>query len=94
MKGTSCNHVVIAVAASFKLSPFRVQQKLFCCDNQVEDMLQCMWSGLTAMFIAGKIDPSFIITHRLPLSEAAKGYQIFNNKEEQCVKVVLKPGMK
>lgn len=32
-----------------------------------------------------------IITHTLPLSEAAKGYQIFDKKEDDCVKVVLKP---
>ena len=28
----------------------------------------------------GEIDPSFIITHRLPLSEAPKGYELFKNK--------------
>ncbi len=39
----------------------------------------------------GEIDPSFVITHRLPLSEAAKGFEIFNEKEEDCIKVVLKP---
>jgi S-(hydroxymethyl)glutathione dehydrogenase/alcohol dehydrogenase len=33
-----------------------------------------------------------IISHTLPLSEAAHGYDIFKNKEEDCVKVVLKPG--
>jgi len=33
-----------------------------------------------------------IITHTLPLSQVARGYDIFNNKEEDCVKVVLKPG--
>ena len=32
-----------------------------------------------------------IISHRLPLSEAAKGYEIFQKKEDNCVKVVLKP---
>jgi threonine dehydrogenase-like Zn-dependent dehydrogenase len=37
----------------------------------------------------GEIDPTFIITHRLPLSEAARGYEIFSEKEDSCVKVVL-----
>jgi threonine dehydrogenase-like Zn-dependent dehydrogenase len=37
----------------------------------------------------GEIDPTFIITHRLPLSEAPTGYQIFKNKLDDCVKVVL-----
>ena len=41
----------------------------------------------------GEIDPSYIITHRLPLQDAAKGYEIFRDKEEACIKVVLKPGM-
>lgn len=38
-----------------------------------------------------KIRLDDIITHRLPLSEAPKGYQIFNDKEDECVKVVLDP---
>ncbi|NJO03775.1 MAG: zinc-binding dehydrogenase, partial [Bacteroidia bacterium] len=32
-----------------------------------------------------------IITHRLPLSQAVHGYEIFNKKEDNCVKVVLQP---
>ncbi len=32
-----------------------------------------------------------IITHTLPLSDAAKGYEIFDKKQDDCVKVVLKP---
>jgi threonine dehydrogenase-like Zn-dependent dehydrogenase len=39
----------------------------------------------------GEIDPSFVITHRLSLDEAPHGYEIFRNKEDDCVKVVLKP---
>ena len=38
-----------------------------------------------------EIDPSFVITHRMPLDEAPKGYDIFLNKQEDCVKVVLTP---
>ncbi|HLL89680.1 MAG TPA: zinc-binding dehydrogenase, partial [Tepidisphaeraceae bacterium] len=41
----------------------------------------------------GEIDPSFIITHQLPLSAAAHGYEIFQQKKDGCIKVVLKPGM-
>jgi threonine dehydrogenase-like Zn-dependent dehydrogenase len=40
----------------------------------------------------GKIDPSFVITHRLPLSQAPHAYKIFNQKLDGCIKVVLKPG--
>ena len=39
----------------------------------------------------GEIDPSFVITHHLPLEQAAEGYAVFRNKEDECIKVVLKP---
>ena len=39
----------------------------------------------------GEIDPSFIITHRMRLEDAPQGYDMFLNKEDDCVKVVLKP---
>jgi threonine dehydrogenase-like Zn-dependent dehydrogenase len=39
----------------------------------------------------GEVDPSFIITHRLTLDEAPRGYEMFTNKEDGCVKVVLRP---
>jgi threonine dehydrogenase-like Zn-dependent dehydrogenase len=38
----------------------------------------------------GEIDPSFVITHRLPLDQAPRGYDMFLNKEDNCEKVVLK----
>jgi threonine dehydrogenase-like Zn-dependent dehydrogenase len=37
----------------------------------------------------GDIDPTFIITHRMPLEDAPKGYEIFKNKQDDCMKVVL-----
>jgi threonine dehydrogenase-like Zn-dependent dehydrogenase len=40
---------------------------------------------------AGELDPSFVITHRLPLSEAPRGYELFKHKQDDCVKVVLQP---
>lgn len=39
----------------------------------------------------GKLKPDVIITHRMKLAEAARGYEIFNDKEEDCRKVVLVP---
>lgn len=39
----------------------------------------------------GEIDPSFVITHRLPLEEAPGAYKTFRDKEDGCIKVVLKP---
>ena len=37
----------------------------------------------------GEIDPTVVITHRLPLAEAARGYEMFDKKEDHCEKVVL-----
>jgi threonine dehydrogenase-like Zn-dependent dehydrogenase len=39
----------------------------------------------------GEIDPSFVITHRLRLDEAPVGYALFLDKQDSCIKVVLKP---
>ena len=39
----------------------------------------------------GEIDPSFVVTHRMKLSDAPKGYETFKHKEDNCVKVVLSP---
>jgi threonine dehydrogenase-like Zn-dependent dehydrogenase len=39
----------------------------------------------------GELDPSFVITHTLPLDQAPHGYKIFKDKKDNCIKVVLKP---
>jgi threonine dehydrogenase-like Zn-dependent dehydrogenase len=39
----------------------------------------------------GEIDPSFVITHHMSLEEAPQGYDMFVNKEDDCIKIVLKP---
>ena len=39
--------------------------------------------------VAGRVDPSFVITHHLPLTEAAAGYDMFVKKQDNCEKVVL-----
>jgi threonine dehydrogenase-like Zn-dependent dehydrogenase len=46
---------------------------------------------LLARIQAGEIDPTFIVTHRLPLEEAPRAYELFKQKRDGCVKVVLKP---
>lgn len=46
---------------------------------------------LLSLIEQGKIDPSFIITHRLSLDEAPEGYRIFRDKEDRCIKIVMKP---
>ncbi len=40
---------------------------------------------------SGEIDPSFIITHRIDLDDAPLAYEAFRNKEDECVKVVMRP---
>ena len=39
----------------------------------------------------GDIDPSFVVTHPMPIEEAPQGYRIFRDKKDNCIKVVLKP---
>jgi threonine dehydrogenase-like Zn-dependent dehydrogenase len=39
----------------------------------------------------GDIDPSFVITHSLPLDDAPEAYKVFCDKQDECIKVVLKP---
>ncbi|MBL9209146.1 MAG: glutathione-dependent formaldehyde dehydrogenase, partial [Opitutaceae bacterium] len=38
-----------------------------------------------------QIDPSCIITHRVPLTQAAEAYAMFAEKTDGCIKVVLDP---
>ena len=38
-------------------------------------------------------NPTFVISHRLPLDEAPKGYDLFKNHQNETTKIVLKPGM-
>lgn len=39
----------------------------------------------------GKIDPSFVVTHRMPLTQAPEAYKMFREKQDGCIKVVLDP---
>ncbi len=41
---------------------------------------------------SGEVDPTFMITHRVPLERAPEAYDIFANKQDECVKVVLSTG--
>jgi threonine dehydrogenase-like Zn-dependent dehydrogenase len=40
---------------------------------------------------SGQIDPSFVITHSEPLERGPDMYRVFRNKQDSCIKVVLKP---
>ncbi len=39
----------------------------------------------------GQIDPSFVITHTVPLEQGPEMYQVFRDKRDSCVKVMLRP---
>jgi threonine dehydrogenase-like Zn-dependent dehydrogenase len=39
----------------------------------------------------GDIDPTFIITHQMPLEQAPQAFDMFVNKQDECIKIVLKP---
>ena len=39
----------------------------------------------------GEIDPTYLVTHRMSLEDAARGYEMFKKKEDGCVRVVFKP---
>lgn len=53
--------------------------------------MQAYMPKLLKLIEEGKIDPSFLISHRMPLEEAPRGYEIFYKKQESCTKVVLLP---
>jgi threonine dehydrogenase-like Zn-dependent dehydrogenase len=39
----------------------------------------------------GKIDPSFVITHRVAIDDVPEMYQVFRDKQDDCIKVVFRP---
>ncbi|MCA1618740.1 MAG: glutathione-dependent formaldehyde dehydrogenase [Acidobacteria bacterium] len=53
--------------------------------------VQRYWKRLLEYVQKGEIDPSFVITHRMRLDDAPNGFSTFNNKEDDCIKIVLKP---
>src|SRR3982751_152062 len=46
---------------------------------------------LLEMIENGDIDPTFVVTHRMSLDDAPRAYDMFKNKQDNCIKVVLKP---
>jgi S-(hydroxymethyl)glutathione dehydrogenase / alcohol dehydrogenase len=43
------------------------------------------------LMTTGKVEPGDIITHVIPLAEAKRGYEAFDTKTDDCIKVILKP---
>jgi S-(hydroxymethyl)glutathione dehydrogenase/alcohol dehydrogenase len=46
---------------------------------------------LFKMITSGELDPTEIVSHKMRLDQASKAYQIFNDHEDECVKVILQP---
>jgi threonine dehydrogenase-like Zn-dependent dehydrogenase len=53
--------------------------------------VQRYMAPLLARIERGEIDPSFVITHRMRLDEGPQAYRTFRDKQDECVKVVLRP---
>jgi threonine dehydrogenase-like Zn-dependent dehydrogenase len=46
---------------------------------------------LLERIVNGEIDPSFVITHTVPLERGPEMYKTFRDKQDGCIKVVMKP---
>jgi threonine dehydrogenase-like Zn-dependent dehydrogenase len=51
--------------------------------------VQRFWHDLLDLIVRGKFDPSFIITHHMPLEKVAEAYKMFGHHENNCVKIML-----
>jgi threonine dehydrogenase-like Zn-dependent dehydrogenase len=59
--------------------------------RQGQAHVQRYWKQLLGFIEEGKIDPSFVVSHRMPLEKAKEAYKLFLEKEEGCMKIVLTP---
>lgn len=53
--------------------------------------VQKYFAPLLKRITAGDIDPSFVVTHHLRLEDASSGYEMFQHKQDECIKIVLNP---
>jgi threonine dehydrogenase-like Zn-dependent dehydrogenase len=55
--------------------------------------IRVVWlnTGSSPSRFIGDIDPSVIRTHRMRLEQAPEAYRMFANKEDNCIKLVLRP---
>jgi len=58
-----------------------------------QSFTQRYWKQLLQYFVEGRVDPSFVITHRVPFEQAAEAYKIFDLKEDNAIKMLLKTGV-
>ncbi|MBP1207851.1 threonine dehydrogenase-like Zn-dependent dehydrogenase [Duganella sp. 1411] len=62
---------------TFKMGQTHVQRHM-------PELLELIWQG--------RLDPGKLVSHRLPLEQAADGYRMFDRKQDGCRKVILQPG--
>ena len=60
-------------------------------DPTIQDPRDIVIKITSTAIQAGAIDPAFVITHRVLLADAPAAYKTFRDKEDGCIKVVLKP---
>jgi len=75
-------------ANNFQIGAF-MEKGITLTGSQV--YVQRYWKKLLKIIQSGGIDPTFVITHRFPLSQAAEAYRQFDKKENQVIKILLVP---
>jgi len=55
--------------------------------------VQRYWKQLLKYIEDGKVDPSFVVSHQMAFGSAVEAYRMFDKHENNCLKIVLKPGM-
>jgi threonine dehydrogenase-like Zn-dependent dehydrogenase len=68
-----------------------MEKGLFVATGQTH--VQKYSEKLLKMILDDELDTTFLISHRLPLEQAAHGYKIFKEEQNTVTKVVLHPGM-
>jgi threonine dehydrogenase-like Zn-dependent dehydrogenase len=53
--------------------------------------VQRYWKQLLGYIEQGLVDPTFLVTHKMPLREASEGYRMFDQKEDNAIKILLVP---
>jgi threonine dehydrogenase-like Zn-dependent dehydrogenase len=53
--------------------------------------VQKYWKELLGYIEQGKVDPTFVITHTMPITQTAEAYRMFDRKEDGAIKIILKP---
>ena len=70
----------------------RLGDAAFAYDQDGTSARAKVHAAVVEMIENGDIDPSFVVTHAMSLDEAPQGYEMFKNKKDGCIKIVLKPG--